>query len=81
MSEAVNDRVGRIVSAVLGIPGAAIDDETSPETVPEWDSMQHLQLILALEQEFAMQFEVEEIESMQRVGAIRRVVETRLARR
>jgi acyl carrier protein len=66
------------VSAVLGVPVANIDDHTSPDTVPTWDSMQHLQLVLALEQEFSVAFEVEEIEAMQRVGVIVSLLEQRL---
>jgi acyl carrier protein len=70
MPELTAERVRRIVSAVLGVPADAIDDQTSPDTIPAWDSMQHLQLVLALEQEFGVEFAVEEIEAMQRVGAI-----------
>ena len=66
------------MSAVLGVPSESIDDRTSPDTVPTWDSMQHLQLVLALEQEFGVAFEVEEIEAMQRVGVIVSLLEQRL---
>ena len=66
------------MSAVLGVPAENIDDHTSPDSVPTWDSMQHLQLVLALEQEFGVAFEVEEIEAMQRVGVIVSLLEQRL---
>ena len=36
--------------------------QSSPETIPTWDSLQHLNLVLALEQEFRIQFTPEEIE-------------------
>jgi acyl carrier protein len=74
-------RVRRIVSSVLGVPEASISDDTSPDTVPTWDSMQHLQLVLALEEEFGLHFEVEEIEAMQRVTVIVSLIEGRLASR
>lgn len=70
MAETVRMRVRNVVSSVLGVPAERVHDDTSPDTVPTWDSMQHLQLVLALEQEFDMQFPVEEIEAMQRVGVI-----------
>jgi acyl carrier protein len=81
MSEALRPRIVRTVSAVLGVPVDRIDDDTSPDTVTTWDSMLHLQLVLALEQEFGLQFEVEEIEAMQRVGVIAALLEARLAQR
>jgi acyl carrier protein len=73
--------VYRIVASVLGVDVASIDDNTSPDSVTTWDSMQHLQLVLALEQEFDTRFEVEEIEAMQRVGVILSVLEARAATR
>jgi acyl carrier protein len=81
MPESVRDRVYRLVASVLGVPASTLDDNTSPDTVPTWDSMQHLQLVLALEEEFDVRFEVEEIEAMQRVGVIMSVLEARAAAR
>lgn len=81
MSESLRERAHRIVASVLGIAESTIDDDTSPDTVPTWDSMQHLQLVLALEQEFDTRFEVEEIEAMQRVGVIVSVLESRATTR
>jgi acyl carrier protein len=77
VAESVRERVHTVVSSILGIPRDRIVDDTSPDTVPTWDSMQHLQLVLALEQEFGQQFLVEEIEAMQRVGVIDGLLEER----
>jgi acyl carrier protein len=33
---------------------SAITDATSPDTLEQWDSLAHVQLILALEKEFAV---------------------------
>ena len=77
MAESVRERVHNVVSSILGIPRERVVDDTSPDTVPTWDSMQHLQLVLALEQEFGQQFLIEEIEAMQRVGVIVGLLEER----
>jgi acyl carrier protein len=66
-----------VVSSVLGVPADRLHDDSSPDSVLTWDSMRHLQLVLALEQEFGTQFLVEEIEAMQRVGAIVALIEER----
>jgi acyl carrier protein len=79
MTASVRERVQHVVSSVLGVRRERIHDDTSPDTVPTWDSMQHLQLVLALEQEFGVQFLVEEIEAMQRVGVIVALLEERVA--
>jgi len=38
--------------------------DTSPDNIANWDSLQHLNLVLALEQEFNVQFTPEEIEQI-----------------
>jgi len=39
---------------VLGIPAETIDDDTSTDTVESWDSLAHMNLIIALEETFAI---------------------------
>jgi acyl carrier protein len=49
--------------------------QSSPETVPTWDSLQHLNLVLALEQEFRIQFTPEEVEQLLSVEVAAAVLE------
>ena len=49
--------------------------QSSPETIPTWDSLQHLNLVLALEQEFRIQFTPEEIEQILSVEKAAAVLE------
>jgi acyl carrier protein len=63
-------RVYGIVADVLNIPVAEVGPESSPETVASWDSVHHLNLILALEQAFDLQLDFEEIDRMNSVKQI-----------
>jgi acyl carrier protein len=54
---------------------ATVDDDYSTETVTSWDSVHHLQLLLAIEDEFDLRFDVEEIADLTSFGAIRQRVE------
>ncbi len=44
-----------------------INSETSKENLPEWDSINHLNLIVELEDQLNLQFTPEEIESIKSV--------------
>ena len=73
MAAPLSDRVRGIIADVLEVSIASISPDSSPETVDTWDSVHHLNLVLALEQEFGLQFEPEEIDQMkdmQRILAI-----------
>ena len=78
MTSPLFERVRRIAANVLELPGSQITAQSSPETIASWDSVQHLNLVLALEQEFGCQFEPEEIDQMNNIDRIHRVVQNKL---
>jgi acyl carrier protein len=57
-------RVSSIFADVFQLPLDQVKPESSPDNIPNWDSLQHLNLVLALEQEFNVQFTPEEIEQI-----------------
>lgn len=61
MNDVVEDRVQQIFSDIFSISFDQPQSEVSPDTVVNWDSLNHLNLVLALEQEFGIQFSPEEI--------------------
>ncbi|MGH9642070.1 MAG: acyl carrier protein [Terriglobales bacterium] len=72
------DEVRGIASDIFGLPAAKLTADSSPETVGSWDSVQHLNLVLALEETFGMQLSPEEIEQMKSLGATAALIETKL---
>lgn len=58
-------------------PDIQINTETQSSDVDGWNSLGHLQLIVRLEQELNLSFELDELIEMQNVGDIIRIVEQR----
>ena len=56
---------------MLGIEAGAIRDTDSPKSLPQWDSVMHLQLLLALEAEFGIQFSPDEMAQLSSIGLIK----------
>ncbi len=71
------DQVRTAAADVLRIPLERITEASTPESVESWDSVEHLNLILALETQFGIEFEPEEIEQMKSIGEIARLVESK----
>lgn len=46
---------------VFGLESAAISDNTGPDNTPGWDSLKHLNLVAALEEEFDVEFTDSEV--------------------
>jgi acyl carrier protein len=73
----VPDRVAHVVSKVFGIPADQVTNDTSPDNVKLWDSLQHLNLVMALEAEFGISLSPEEAMEMLSVGLIRMALRER----
>jgi acyl carrier protein len=74
MNEQVLSRVGEIASDVLQ---ADVTADSSPETIESWDSVHHLNLVLALEEEYGFEFSPEEMDQAKTVGSLALVVSAR----
>jgi acyl carrier protein len=74
----VFEQVRSVASDLLGIPADGISAASSPESIEAWDSVQHLTLVLALEEEFNLQLSPEEIEQMKNIGDIAKLIERKL---
>ena len=75
MTASTLQQVRSIASDIFGVPADKITTESSPETIENWDSMQHLNLVLAIEEKFGVQLEPEDIERMKNIGAVAALVE------
>lgn len=78
MSDAVLNKVRQAVSDVFGVSPADVTAESSPQTIEAWDSMGHLNLMLALEQSFGVQFPPEEIATLTSVADIVRALHAKI---
>jgi acyl carrier protein len=75
----VLERVRSIAADVLQVNRVSLNAESSPQSVENWDSVQHLNLVLALEEQFGVQFEPDEVDGMTSVGAIARLLSGKAA--
>ena len=63
-------QVIEVLSDVLDTPTEAISAETSPDTNESWDSIKHLNIIMAIEEEFNVTLSPEEQMEMLTVSLI-----------
>ena len=60
----MDEKIKEIMADTLDTTVARIDDSTAMDNTATWDSLAHLNLCLALEQEFGVTLEVDEMETM-----------------
>ncbi|MFC1814775.1 acyl carrier protein [Thermodesulfobacteriota bacterium] len=75
----MKEKVFKVVSQVMGVPIGELNDDSSPDTIEAWDSIKHMNLILALEEEFAVEFGEEDIVEMLNIQLIVETIKERLS--
>ena len=53
----MEEQVRRIMANILSVEQNQISGETSPLDIETWDSLRHMNLVLALEDEFEIEFQ------------------------
>lgn len=72
--DSVMERIDKVFKIVFPGKDLTVDEGMTPDEVEGWDSLQHINLLSLLEDEFGIQFDVEQIVSMETVGDIARAV-------
>jgi acyl carrier protein len=74
-SQAILAEVNTIFRDVLDLPELVLRPETTAKEVPEWDSLSHVQLVVAVEKHFKLKFTANEIRAFKNVGDLCAAVE------
>lgn len=74
----MHPKLKSILSEVLGVDPGLVNDESSVETMAEWDSLRHMNLIFALEDAFGIRFGDEEIAQLTSVAALQAAIAARI---
>jgi len=78
LKSTIVEQIRGIASDLFGVAPESITTESCPENIEAWDSTQHLNLVLAIEEKFHLRLSPEDIEQMRSIGAIATLVESRL---
>lgn len=66
----IEQKLRGVMSSVLGVAAGTITAETSAGQLEQWDSIRHLELILAIEEVYGVHFETEKIPGLRSAGEI-----------
>ena len=66
--EEVYKQLNEVFRDVFDDDSITVNDATTSNDIEEWDSLEHINLIAAVEQEFGMRFSMGQVVSMKNVG-------------
>lgn len=80
MNQEFMDRLNAIFQDVFDDDTLIVTPNTTAKDVEDWDSLSHITLIGAVEDEFGMKFSMKEVVEMQNVGEMIAIVTARRKR-
>jgi acyl carrier protein len=73
--ENLQERILKVMSLVFEVPLETLNENSSSDTIGSWDSLKHLNLILALEEEFNVEIPDEEVGNLMNYKLIKLIIE------
>ena len=70
----MNNKIKELMADVFRMKPEEITDGLSKDDIGAWDSLRHMELIVAFEQEFEIELTFEEIVAMQSVKSIENIL-------
>jgi acyl carrier protein len=67
----MSHRLKIVIASILDIPSEEVGEDSSPETLSNWDSVKQIDLMLGVEDEFRVRFTEEEIATLTSYASIR----------
>jgi len=75
-----DDKLKAVMASMLDIDVSTVGPATSTDTVDQWDSVLHMNLIIALEEAFEISVPDDEVATLTSYPIVRAMVEEQLAR-
>ncbi len=76
--EEVYERLTQVFRNMFDDDAIVISDATTSDDIEDWDSLEHINLLVAVEQEFNVKFNMNEVTNMKNVGEMVDIIISRV---
>jgi len=73
----ISERLKKTILNVLHLEDYEINHDTRADQVPGWDSLNHINVILAVEKEYMVRFKNIEVLKLKNIGELQKMVDSK----
>ena len=78
MDKEIYERLNNVFRDIFDDETIEVNESTTSSDIEDWDSLEHINLIVAIEQEFGMKFNMNEVTTMKNVGEMVEIIKSRM---
>ena len=76
--EEIYERLNNVFRDIFDDESIVVTAETTSKDIEDWDSLEHINLVVAVEQEFGIKFNMNEVTTMKNVGEMVDIIISRM---
>jgi acyl carrier protein len=73
----ISERLKRIILDALQLEDFDMQDDTTANVVPGWDSLSHVRVIIAIEENYGIRFKTLEVIRLKNVGQLQQLIDAK----
>lgn len=78
MREDVYEKLNEVFREVFDDDEITVNDSTTADDIEDWDSLEHINLVVAVEKKFSIKFNMGEVNNFKNVGEMVDIIMTRI---
>ena len=78
--EEIYERLNNVFRDIFDDETIVVTAETTSKDIEDWDSLEHINLVVAVEQEFGIKFNMNEVTTMKNVGEMVDIIISRTSK-
>ncbi len=78
--EEIYERLNKVFQDIFDDESITVNENTTSDDIEDWDSLEHINLVVAVEQEFGMKFNMNEVTTMKNVGEMVDIILSRISK-
>ena len=75
----ISERLKQVILRELELDDWHMDDSTTADTVPGWDSLSHARIITAIEESYGVRFKTLEIIRIKNIGGLQDLINSKMS--
>jgi acyl carrier protein len=74
----MENKVKNLIAKIFNMDESQLINESSPNTIENWDSLKQMEIIVSIEEEFNIEFDDDEVLEIKDIDSILKIVERKI---